>query len=485
MSKKSKNKKKKSTVLSDFMASITNIDCRELGDLLVDESEAEADENEAEADESEAEADESEAEADENEAEADESDADESVAEADESEAEADESDAETDESDAETDESEAETDESEAETDESESEADESESEADESESEADESEAEADESEAEADESETEADESGSESVAEPDSDAWRKKYGDYLLIDVGNSAVKFGLFARERLYLHSMLSLSRCATDWSERFQRWTAENEIQFNEVEIHLSSVCPELLERVSALLGPETKYKQWDAEEIPIATDVENRQGVGTDRLLAALLPNSIRTKKYPILICNCGTALTLDVVSPRGVFLGGQIVPGLETGLRALHENTAYLPLIDDLALPDPQTVRSDLLPEEPTAKSPKSSRRLARLSKSSKQPEVISFANGLKWAAPQKAAWFIGRNTRQALSFGAVNAACGIIERTVRLLKKRYQRKPVVFLSGGAAEIIRPYLTTPVVWCDNLVLRGLWTALRASRQD
>ena len=308
--------------------------------------------------------------------------------------------------------------------------------------------------------------------------DSDAWRKTHGDYLLIDIGNSAAKFGLFARDRLYLYSMLSLPRESTDWTSQFGVWVAENEIQLNEVDIHLSSVCPAVMDRVVSLLGPQVNYKQWAADDIPIKTEVENRLYVGTDRLLAAVFPNSIRTKKYPLLICNCGTALTLDVVSPKGVFLGGQIVPGVETGLRALHDKTAYLPLVEKLELPDPAVTRSDLLPTDSRGKAPKLSRRQLEALESS--PDE-TFADGLKWGLPQGAAWFIGRNSPQAMTFGAVNAACGIIERTARLLKKRYQRKPVVFLSGGAAEVIRPYLTTQVVCCDNLVLRGLWTALRA----
>jgi len=46
-------------------------------------------------------------------------------------------------------------------------------------------------------------------------------------------------------------------------------------------------------------------------------------------------------------LVIDCGTAITLDWVSSRGVFKGGLILPGFETALDNLHEKTTALPRI------------------------------------------------------------------------------------------------------------------------------------------
>lgn len=45
------------------------------------------------------------------------------------------------------------------------------------------------------------------------------------------------------------------------------------------------------------------------------------------------------------VLVLDCGTALNSVCVSAEGVFLGGVILPGRETALKALARNTAQLP--------------------------------------------------------------------------------------------------------------------------------------------
>lgn len=41
------------------------------------------------------------------------------------------------------------------------------------------------------------------------------------------------------------------------------------------------------------------------------------------------------------------GTAITYDFVNAQGQYLGGNIAPGIEMRLRALHDYTAKLPLV------------------------------------------------------------------------------------------------------------------------------------------
>jgi len=48
---------------------------------------------------------------------------------------------------------------------------------------------------------------------------------------------------------------------------------------------------------------------------------------------------------KCPLIIVDFGTAITFDVVSQHGNYLGGLIVPGLRIALEALNKRTAQLP--------------------------------------------------------------------------------------------------------------------------------------------
>ena len=56
-------------------------------------------------------------------------------------------------------------------------------------------------------------------------------------------------------------------------------------------------------------------------------------------------------------MIVDVGTAITVDLVSADGAFLGGAILPGIQMSARALHEFTDLLPLVDvsDLTAPPP----------------------------------------------------------------------------------------------------------------------------------
>jgi len=51
--------------------------------------------------------------------------------------------------------------------------------------------------------------------------------------------------------------------------------------------------------------------------------------------------------------VADFGTAITIDCVSDRGVFLGGAILPGLGMAADSLHERTAQLPRVE-IAKPD-----------------------------------------------------------------------------------------------------------------------------------
>ena len=66
---------------------------------------------------------------------------------------------------------------------------------------------------------------------------------------------------------------------------------------------------------------------------------------------------NRLRDAGRPAVIVDVGTAITVDLVSADGAFLGGAILPGIAMSARALHEFTDLLPLVDvsELAAPPP----------------------------------------------------------------------------------------------------------------------------------
>lgn len=77
---------------------------------------------------------------------------------------------------------------------------------------------------------------------------------------------------------------------------------------------------------------------------VPLKMAYRTPETLGADRLAAAL--GSWRL--FPgenIMIADIGTAITLDIVGARGEFEGGNISPGIQMRLDALHEFTSRLP--------------------------------------------------------------------------------------------------------------------------------------------
>jgi type III pantothenate kinase len=79
--------------------------------------------------------------------------------------------------------------------------------------------------------------------------------------------------------------------------------------------------------------------------KVPIVNKTDKPSQVGVDRLIAAF--EAYRTYKGRCIVVDFGTAITFDVVSKKGEYMGGLITPGIELSLNALAEKTALLPRI------------------------------------------------------------------------------------------------------------------------------------------
>lgn len=82
----------------------------------------------------------------------------------------------------------------------------------------------------------------------------------------------------------------------------------------------------------------------------PMPLDLSHYEGartLGADRI-AAMVGAMCLYPDTELLVIDLGTAITYDRVSRDGMFLGGNIAPGVGMRLKALHHFTARLPLID-----------------------------------------------------------------------------------------------------------------------------------------
>ena len=114
----------------------------------------------------------------------------------------------------------------------------------------------------------------------------------------------------------------------------------------------LASTSPTGLELLADSVLRGVNWREVRPEDVPLR---RTTTGTGVDRLLAAWW--AWREVDGAVLVADCGTAFTLDLVDADGVFRGGAIGPGLATAERALAQACPHLdpPAAGEVpALPD-----------------------------------------------------------------------------------------------------------------------------------
>jgi type III pantothenate kinase len=180
-----------------------------------------------------------------------------------------------------------------------------------------------------------------------------SWFERGGAMLLvIDVGNTNVKFALFDGD-----AMKTRWRIATD-----ARRTADEYVvwlnQLLEIEgytraivkaVIISSVVPRALHNLQMLsskyFGVEAYIAGRESVAWRIALLVDEPQAVGADRAINAIAAQSLETGDK--IVISFGTATTLDYVNGEGAYCGGLIAPGVNLSLEALVAAAAKLPRI------------------------------------------------------------------------------------------------------------------------------------------
>ena len=84
---------------------------------------------------------------------------------------------------------------------------------------------------------------------------------------------------------------------------------------------------------------------------MPIRLGYHTPQTLGRDRIATAVGAWTIAQRldsACDVLVIDAGTAITYDLVTAGGCFVGGNLAPGLSLRFKSLHEHTGLLPLVD-----------------------------------------------------------------------------------------------------------------------------------------
>ena len=242
-----------------------------------------------------------------------------------------------------------------------------------------------------------------------------AARKRTTDYLLVDISNSYTKLAFATRRRIgkpIRHSTKDLSVAA------LRRILHGRRVE----TVIVSSVVPRKNKVVASAAGAARRLFLNPGLDLGVGIDYPAPRSIGADRLANAAAVAQLYG--YPAIVVDFGTAVTFDVVSAGGNYVGGVIAPGLEAMTSFLYDRTALLP---KLSLREPMRA--------------------------------------------------IGKTTREAMMSGAVFGYRGLVREILnRVSRENFpRRKPRIVATGGYAQLIARKLPEIEAVHPNLTLEGL----------
>ena len=244
--------------------------------------------------------------------------------------------------------------------------------------------------------------------------------------LTVDVGNTNTVLGIFEDEQL-----------KRSWRVKTDPRTTADELwlQFKSLVsdypvsgLAICSTVPATLRELRTMISsyyqdiPVTIVEPGIKTGVPLLVD--NPKEIGADRIVNTLAAHQLYGG--PAIVVDFGTSTNLDVVSPKGEFLGGALAPGIEISVDALAARAAQLRKVELI------------------------------------QPKSV-----------------IGKNTVEALQsgtiFGFAGQVDGLVDRIATELEESYGSTPTVIATGGLAPLIFGVAQTLDHHVPDLTLIGL----------
>ena len=248
--------------------------------------------------------------------------------------------------------------------------------------------------------------------------------------LAADVGNTNIQLGFFEGETLISERRISNEKIG--------------EIEDQWVDFSSDRGVDRLDAVVVASVNPKTKIplchwvrKTFGFQPLVVKENlvldmpllVDNPEEVGADRIVNAYA--TYRAFGEASIVVDFGTAITFDIISERGEYMGGLITVGLNTAAWALSHQTALLPYIQVRACDE-----------------------------------------------------LIGRNTVDSMNAGLYWGTIGLVSSVLDYLTRRLKRKPKIVATGGDAPLIAAKVRQIEEVMPHLTLVGLRLAYEQHRK-
>jgi type III pantothenate kinase len=252
--------------------------------------------------------------------------------------------------------------------------------------------------------------------------------------LVVDVGNTQTHFGVVELDgdpAIREHWRFATVRESTgdELGATLSNLLALRRLSFGDVRHSIvASTVPQLSDQWIAMAQRYLSHQMLNVGPslrtgMPIRYD--NPHEVGADRLANAVA--AYERVDGACVIVDFGTAITYDVVSAAGEYLGGIITPGAEISIDALYDRAAKLPKVE---LVEPRSL--------------------------------------------------IGKSTVDAIRSGIVYGFAGQVDGIVRRLRAELGSDTTVIATGGLAGVLVPFVREAIDEIDDLLtltgLRLIW---------
>ncbi len=244
--------------------------------------------------------------------------------------------------------------------------------------------------------------------------------------LVIDIGNTNIKFGLFEDEKLTMLARVSTDKRKTADEFAGEFYSVLGVYGFDKSAIDgciISSVVPGVLRTVRQaivttlgleplVVGPGIKTG--------LNIKIDNPSSTGADLVTGCVA--ALNLYGAPSIVISMGTATTIIVIDEAGAMIGGAISPGVAISMSALSDKTALLPSV--------------------------------------------------AMEAPKKV---IGKNTDECIRSGVVIGNACMIDGMIDRINAEMDKECKVVATGGLAQDIVPNCRHKIEVRDDLMLQGL----------
>ncbi len=240
--------------------------------------------------------------------------------------------------------------------------------------------------------------------------------------LALDIGNTNIKTGIFSAGKLIDTKTFGLTENKRFIDDIFNLFQDIETVAICDVseKFHLTSF---FLQKNIALFWVDNQTRFF------FKSNYQTPETLGKDRM-AGVAGGIAKFPQTPLLIIDAGTAITFDFVSKEGLFLGGNISPGINLRLKALNSFTGKLPLVE--------------------------------------KKEIFSE---------------IGQSTNEAILSGVIGGVIKEIEGNILAFKQQNPNSKVIF-TGGDAKFLHSFIKNDIFVLPNLVLEGIYELYKFNKK-